>query len=80
MMNKFESRWFIAIIGEVYCLGWKETGHLHFNAIEQNFPLLQKQQQKNVLQDAPSAVDAAKQLKKKKKKKKKIYIYIYIYI
>ena len=35
MMNRFESRWFIAIIGEIYHLVWKETGHLHFSAAEQ---------------------------------------------
>ena len=34
MMNIFESKWFIAIIGEVYPLGWKETDHLYFNTEE----------------------------------------------
>ena len=35
MMNRLENRWFIAIIGEVYLLVWKETSHLYFSAVEQ---------------------------------------------
>ena len=35
MMNRFESRWFIAIIGE-------ESGHIYFSAAEQIFPSLQR--------------------------------------
>ena len=34
MMNRFKSRLFIAIIGEAYCLVWKETSHIYFNAAE----------------------------------------------
>ena len=35
MMNRFESRWFIAIIGEVYHLVWNETSsYLYFSAAE----------------------------------------------
>ena len=35
MINRFESRWLIAIIGEVYHLVCQETGHLYFSAREQ---------------------------------------------
>ena len=35
MMNRFENRWFIAIIGEVYRLVWNETNHLYYSAAEQ---------------------------------------------
>ena len=35
MVNRFESRWLFAIIGEVYYLVLKETSHLHFSAAEQ---------------------------------------------
>ena len=34
MMNRFESRWFIAIIEEVYRLVWKGTGVLYCSAVE----------------------------------------------
>ena len=68
MMNKFESRWSIAIIGEVYYLVWKER--CTFILVQQSKYSLyykkQQQQKKNnmVLQDALSAVDAAKQFYK----------------
>ena len=67
MMNRFESRWFIAIIGEVYCLVWKESSHLYFTAADHISLNYQKKTQKNnniVLQDALSVVDAAKQFYK----------------
>ena len=35
MMTRFEGRWFIVIIGEVYRLVWNETSHLYFSAAEQ---------------------------------------------
>ena len=47
MMNKFERRWFIAIIEEVYCLVWKETSHLYFSAAEQISLILQQKQKQN---------------------------------
>ena len=34
MISRFESRWFIAIIGEVYCLIWNDTSHLYFSVAE----------------------------------------------
>ena len=58
MMNRFESRWFIAIIGEVYRLAWSETSHLYLRAAEHIFLYYM------VLQNALSAVDAAKQFYK----------------
>ena len=66
MMNRFESRRFIAIIGEVDRLVLKETSHLYFTAAEQIFPHIAKKNKKSdmVLQDALSAVDAGKQFYK----------------
>ena len=61
MMNSFGSRWFIAIIGEVYRLAWNETSPLHLSAAQQIS--LYCKQTKNiyiVFQDALSAIDAAK--------------------
>ena len=57
MMNRFESRWFIAIIEEVYSLVWNKTSHLYLSAAEQISFYYKKQQQNNMdLQDALSAV------------------------
>ena len=65
MMNIFECWWFIAIIGEVYCLVWKKTSHIYFKAAEQVSLYYKKKEKINtVLQDALFAVDADKQLKK----------------
>ena len=67
MMNRFESRWFIAIIGEVYHLVWNETNHLFILVQQSKFHFITKKKQpKNnmILQDALSAVDAAKQFLK----------------
>ena len=64
MMNRFESRWFIAISGEVY--------HLVRNRLvtlvlvqQSKFPSITKLKKEVILPDALSAIDAAKQLKKK---------------
>ena len=35
MMNRFKSRWFIAIMGRVYRLVWNESSQLYFSAAEQ---------------------------------------------
>ena len=61
-MNAFGSCWFIAIIGEIYSLFWNETSHLHFSAAEQISLYYKKKGM--VLQDALSAVVAAKQFYK----------------
>ena len=62
-MNRFESRWFIAIIGDVYHFVWKEVIILILLQWSK-FTLLQKNPNNIVLQDALSAVDVAKQFYK----------------
>ena len=42
------SRWFIAIIGEIYSLVWIETSHLHFSVAEQ-ISLYYKQKNKKTI-------------------------------
>ena len=54
MLNTFGSKWQIVIIGEFYDLDWNESSHLHFSAPKP------KKKNSMVLQDALSAVDAAK--------------------
>ena len=65
MKNTFGSRWFITIVGEVYCLVWNETSHLYFSAAEKISLYCKKNNKKRmVLQDALSVVDASKQFYK----------------
>ena len=60
MMNGFESRWFIAIIGEVYRLVW--NGLITFILVQQRkFPSITKKSSM-VLQDLLSAVNTANNL------------------
>ena len=59
MRNTFWKQWFIAIIGEIYSFVWNKTSYLHFSAAEQ-ISLHYKKKNNIVLQDALSAVDAAK--------------------
>ena len=58
-MNRFESKWFIAIIGDVYRLVLNETSHLYIS-VKRKFPSIKKEAN-IVLQYNLSAVDAAKQ-------------------
>ena len=59
MMNTFENRWFIAIIGQVDCLAWTESIHLYSSAEEKISLELQRK-----MKQTTSAVDAAKQFYK----------------
>ena len=62
MMKTFGSRWFIAIIEEVYRLGMILVT---FILVQQSkFPSIMKKTTKMVLRAALSAVDAAKQFDK----------------
>ena len=66
MMNRFESRWFIAIIGEVHHLVWKKRPITFVLVQQSKFPSITKKSQQNkmVSPDALCAVKAANQFYK----------------